>query len=58
MKSLKVEINGKLEKASNKGYRFTKINASFVVESDNSQNIDKIQKCYQLPKKFCPLSQT
>jgi len=58
MKSLIVDAKGKLEHKDGKGYRITQINASVNVEIEDSENVDKVQKCYNLTEKFCPISQT
>lgn len=58
MKSLRVDANGKLDHNNNEGYRIMEINASLLVEIENSQSIHKIQKCFDLTEKFCPISQS
>ena len=58
MKSLRVEANGKLDRNNNEGYRFMEINALLLVEIETAQSIHKIQKCFDLTEKFCPISQS
>jgi organic hydroperoxide reductase OsmC/OhrA len=58
MKSLKVDAKGKLEHNDGKGYRITQINASVIVEIEDTESVEKVQKCYSLTEKFCPISQT
>jgi organic hydroperoxide reductase OsmC/OhrA len=58
MKSLRVDVNGKLDHKNSEGYRVREINASLIVEIENSQSIHKIQKCFDLTEKFCPISQS
>ena len=58
MKSLRVDANGNLDRNNSEGYRIKEINALLIVEIDNSQSIHKIQKCFDLTEKFCPISQS
>jgi uncharacterized OsmC-like protein len=58
MKNIKVDVKGKLEHINNEGNRFTQIDAILTVEIESDEDKEKIIKCYNLTKKFCPLSQT
>lgn len=58
MKTFKVSVKGKLERAGDEGHRITRLAASILVETSNKKEGEKVKKCFDLTKKFCPLTRT
>jgi uncharacterized OsmC-like protein len=58
IKTLKVSVKGKFERVGDEGHRITGLKASILVEMSNKMEEGRMRKCFDLTKKFCPLTRT